>query len=197
ITAYTHKDDNNKWLIKKFDSDEDNSVDLVKNGDLIRLEHLQTRRNLHSHKEPAPITKKHYQVTGYGENGLGDANDIWKIEIIDGPDKTHIKTVRTKMRLIHFITGCALHSHSKTLPKWGWEQLEVSCNPYVREKNNLWNIEDHFNEKLPNSSFEVFAPSFLESLRESHAVMVQSNSGLKPKEGEVTSRPWQWPINYR
>jgi len=27
--------------------------------------------------------------------------------------------------------------------------------------------------------------------------MFQGNAGLKPKEGEVTSRPWQWPINYK
>lgn len=40
---------------------------LVKHGDLVRLEHVITRRNLHSHKEIAPISKKHYQVTGYGE----------------------------------------------------------------------------------------------------------------------------------
>lgn len=46
-------------------------------------------------------------------------------------------------------------------------------------------------------SFEVYAPSFLERFLESHAVMFQGNAGLKPKEGEVTSRPWQWPINYR
>lgn len=39
----------------------------MRSGDLIRLEHVPTRRNLHSHKESAPVTKKHYQVTGYGE----------------------------------------------------------------------------------------------------------------------------------
>jgi dolichyl-phosphate-mannose-protein mannosyltransferase len=27
--------------------------------------------------------------------------------------------------------------------------------------------------------------------------MFEGNAGLKPKEGEVTSRPWQWPINLR
>lgn len=42
-------------------------VEIIKHGDLVRFEHLPTRRNLHSHKEMAPITKKHYQVTGYGE----------------------------------------------------------------------------------------------------------------------------------
>lgn len=26
---------------------------------------------------------------------------------------------------------------------------------------------------------------------------LQGNSGLKPKEGEITSRPWQWPIDFR
>lgn len=50
---------------------------------------------------------------------------------------------------------------------------------------------------MPNVSFEVYAPGFFERFFESHAVMLQGNAGLKPKEGEVTSRPWQWPINYR
>lgn len=50
---------------------------------------------------------------------------------------------------------------------------------------------------VPNVSFTVYAPGFLSRFFESHAVMFQGNAGLKPKEGEVTSRPWQWPINYR
>lgn len=55
-------------MIKQFDTDDIPSEPvLVKHGDLIRLEHVITRRNLHSHKEIAPISKKHYQVTGYGE----------------------------------------------------------------------------------------------------------------------------------
>lgn len=56
------------WLIKMFDTDDIPSEPiLVKHGDLVRLEHVITHRNLHSHKEIAPISKKHYQVTGYGE----------------------------------------------------------------------------------------------------------------------------------
>lgn len=70
MTTYTHKDDNNLFIVKKYNSelmDDDDGVEIVKNGDLIRLEHVTTRRNIHSHKEMAPISKKHYQVTGYGE----------------------------------------------------------------------------------------------------------------------------------
>lgn len=32
---------------------------------------------------------------------------------------------------------------------------------------------------------------------ETSFLLFQGNAGLKPKEGEVTSRPWQWPINLR
>jgi dolichyl-phosphate-mannose-protein mannosyltransferase len=46
---------------------ESEPVELVRHGDLIRLEHVLSRRNLHSHNEQAPISKKHFQVTGYGE----------------------------------------------------------------------------------------------------------------------------------
>lgn len=59
------------------------------------------------------------------------------------------------------------------------------------------NLLIYFSSAVPNVSFDVYAPSFLERFFESHAVMLQGNAGLKPKEGEVTSRPWQWPINYR
>lgn len=73
ITTYAHKDENNKWVIKKFDEEapklnnKSAPIEIVRNGDLVRLEHIVTRRNLHSHRIPAPVTKKHWQVTGYGE----------------------------------------------------------------------------------------------------------------------------------
>lgn len=78
ITTYTHKDDNNRWRIKPYDKDSYGmkNVTLIKHGDLIRLEHFQTRRNLHSHNEKAPITVKHFQVTGYGEVNFSDKKII-------------------------------------------------------------------------------------------------------------------------
>ncbi|CAH2010740.1 unnamed protein product [Acanthoscelides obtectus] len=198
ITTYTHKDDNNKWIIKNYNEEPNvNTVQIVKNGDLVRFEHIPTRRNLHSHKEQAPITKKHYQVTGYGENGTGDANDVWRLSITNVAEGGELQAVRHKIKLIHYLQQCLLTTSGKQLPKWGYEQQEVSCNPHLRDVNGLWNIEENYFEKLPNVSFEVYAPSFLERFLESHAVMFQGNSGLKPKEGEITSRPWQWPINYR
>lgn len=74
VTTYTHKDENNIWLIKPFNKPHSDKapLQLLRHGDLCRLEHLATKRNLHSHSEPAPMTKKHLQVTGYGEVSVTD-----------------------------------------------------------------------------------------------------------------------------
>ncbi|XP_062502290.1 protein O-mannosyl-transferase 2-like [Corticium candelabrum] len=203
ITAYSHKDENNKFLIKpaqqnfSLELNASSPIHYVKSGDIIVLEHIMTRRNLHSHVVQAPLTTRHFQVTGYGENGSGDANDFWMIEVTGGSKGDRIKTVSSVVRLTHVSIGCSLHSHDKQLPKWGWEQMEVTCNPSSRDPNNLWNIEGNINEKLPNGDIDFYRPSFLESVVEAHKIMTQVNNNLKPKEGEITSRPWEWPVNYR
>ncbi|XP_051502067.1 protein O-mannosyl-transferase 2 isoform X2 [Myxocyprinus asiaticus] len=200
VTAYLHKDYNNLWLVKRPDDSEDHtgSPEFVRHGDIIKLEHKETTRNLHSHLHEAPLTKKHLQVTGYGINGTGDANDLWQVELCGGRKGDPVKVLRSKVRFLHRSTGCVLCSSGKTLPKWGWEQVEVTCSPYVKETpNSQWNIEDHINPKLPNISLSVLKPTFLEILWDSHIVMIRGNSGLKPKDNEVNSKPWHWPINYQ
>ena len=65
-----------RFLIKKWNDEPpemysaawtESEIEYVKHGDLIRFEHVMTKRNIHSHQEPAPMSKKMYQVTGYGE----------------------------------------------------------------------------------------------------------------------------------
>uniref|UniRef100_A0A8B9RF71 Protein O-mannosyl-transferase 2 n=1 Tax=Astyanax mexicanus TaxID=7994 RepID=A0A8B9RF71_ASTMX len=186
VTAYLHKDYNNQWLVKKPDSEGEREFLCL------------TTRNLHSHLHEAPLTKKHLQVTGYGINGTGDLNDLWQVEVCGGKKGDPVKVLRSKVRFLHRSTGCVLFSSGKTLPKWGWEQVEVTCSPYLKETpNSQWNIEDHINPNLPNISLHVLKPSFLEILLESHIVMIRGNSGLKPKDNEVNSKPWHWPINYQ
>ncbi|KAG7282452.1 hypothetical protein CRUP_018169, partial [Coryphaenoides rupestris] len=153
VTAYLHKDYNNL-----------------------------TTRNLHGHLHEAPLTRKHFQVTGYGINGSGDSNDLWRVEVCGGRKGDHVKVLRSKVRFLHMTTGC----------------VEVTCSPYLKETpNSQWNIEDHINPKLPNISLSVLKPHFLEILLESHIVMIRGNSGLKPKDNEINSKPWHWPINYQ
>ncbi|KAH8281231.1 hypothetical protein KR018_000149 [Drosophila ironensis] len=218
ITTYTHKDENNKFVLKPHNKQRvpKDKIQLLRHGDLVRLEHLMTKRNLHSHTEQAPMTKKHLQVTGYGENGIGDANDVWRVMIVGGKINQTVHTVTSRLKFIHMLQNCALTSSGKQLPKWGFEQQEVSCNPNIRDRNAQWNVEDNEHKLrecvvrlfvkffkslvtflVPSVSFSIYAPGFFARFLESHAVMLQGNAGLKPKEGEITSRPWQWPINFR
>ena len=49
VTTYAHKDENNVFVIKKWNEDAPNitdpqlEIEFVKNGDLVRLEHFVTR----------------------------------------------------------------------------------------------------------------------------------------------------------
>lgn len=46
VTTYSHKDGNNRWFVKKFNKptplwNSTDPIELVRNGDLIRLEHVR------------------------------------------------------------------------------------------------------------------------------------------------------------
>lgn len=81
------------------------------------------------------------------KNGTGDANDIWKIMIVGGRENDTILTVTSKLLIVHYLQNCALTTSGKQLPKWGFEQQEVSCNPNIRDQNAYWNVEDNVFEK--------------------------------------------------
>ena len=50
----------------------------VKCGTTVRLEHISTGKNLHSHLFKAPLTGNQ-EVSAYGENGEGDTGDNWEV----------------------------------------------------------------------------------------------------------------------
>ncbi|RUS24203.1 family 39 glycosyltransferase, partial [Jimgerdemannia flammicorona] len=151
ITLYPHKDDNNWWIIKKQfqQHNNDSTLEWVKEGDIIRIEHVSSEKRLHSHDVRPPITdlEYHNEVSGYGFPGFdGDANDYWRVEIYDHEPKDpvakeRLRTLHSKFRLIHINTGCALFSHSVKLPDWGFEQQEVTCIKGGKLPKTTWFIE--------------------------------------------------------
>eukprot|EP00581_Thalassiosira_minuscula_P010487 CAMPEP_0183710734 /NCGR_PEP_ID=MMETSP0737-20130205/6392_1 /TAXON_ID=385413 /ORGANISM="Thalassiosira miniscula, Strain CCMP1093" /LENGTH=221 /DNA_ID=CAMNT_0025939065 /DNA_START=79 /DNA_END=744 /DNA_ORIENTATION=- len=50
----------------------------VKCGQTIRLMHLQTGSNLHTHGIRSPLSNQH-EVTGFGQGGEGDSGDDWTV----------------------------------------------------------------------------------------------------------------------
>lgn len=66
------------WSIKAATGKFCNRGEPIKCGDTIRLEHLTTKRNLHSHMFSSPLSGEQ-EVSCYGVDGLGDTGDHWEV----------------------------------------------------------------------------------------------------------------------
>ncbi|KAJ3084567.1 glycosyltransferase family 39 protein [Rhizoclosmatium globosum] len=207
VTAYHHQDSNNKWIIAHpWDKpQEDPKPVLVKHGDVVRLVHVETGKNLHSHKVAAPMTKKENEVSAYGNNTFGDENDLWIFETVDDITlwrrPTTINSLTTRFLLRHYKSKCLLRYTGEVLPQWGFKQQEVVCqrrNPDPRDVANMWNIESHWNDKLPTGTSSGFGRRFWKDFGDLNVAMWNSNNAMTPdpdKEPDgLTSHPWQWPM---
>ncbi|KAF2275062.1 dolichyl-phosphate-mannose-protein mannosyltransferase 1 [Westerdykella ornata] len=219
VTLYPHKDENNIWVLENQTLPEpldpngpkpsgpmawDNLGPLfVEDGAIIRLYHSTTHRRLHSHDVRPPVTEADWQneVSAYGYEGFeGDANDLFRVEIIksmsDGAEaKKRLRTIQTKFKLVHMMTGCVLFSHKVKLPAWGYEQQEVTCARGGTLPNSVWYIEANYHPKLKEDAEKVNyrKPGFLGKFWELQKVMWRTNAGLVESHA-WDSRPPSWPI---
>ena len=136
VTAFEGADPNDYWIVKKAHGfgEFDGKGYPVKNHDIIRMEHKNTRKNLHSHTGvPSPITGQQ-EVTAFGADGIGDTNDNWRIDVENGGKWRANEAIR----LVHVASSCALHSHSGHRHKQFTAcQQEVTCFP-DRDDNDIW-----------------------------------------------------------
>jgi dolichyl-phosphate-mannose-protein mannosyltransferase len=207
VTCYHHKDSNNDWFFypPRGEPDYDaQSPDMrfIADGSTIRLIHAQTGRNLHSHDIAAPMTKADKEVSCYGNVTVGDHKDHWKVEVIRDAasrDRSRVRTLATAFRLKHEALGCYLRAGNKNLPQWGFKQIEVSCtkenNP--RDSYTHWNVEAHWNDKLPPGDPGVYKSPFFHDFVHLNVAMMTSNNALVPdpdKQDDLASQWWQWPL---
>lgn len=211
VTCYHHKDDNNHWTIRPprtydsslYENPEDESfIRFVKDGDLIRLQHTSTGRNLHSHPVAAPVTTGQWEVSCYGNETVGDIQDNWKVEIVDDfvyHDKERVRSLTTRFRLRHEKMGCLLTADNGVLPQWGFKQTEVYCdkNNNTDDPHAMWNVEQHWNEKLPAAPANTYKSHFLRDFITLNIAMWTSNNALTPdpdKYDILSSEPSEWPF---
>ncbi|KAF7324769.1 Glycosyltransferase family 39 protein [Mycena kentingensis (nom. inval.)] len=214
ITCYHHKDSNNDFVfLPRWDQapyDENAPIQYLSHGDIVRLSHVMTTRNLHSHSVPAPLTKLNNEVSCYGNSTIGDVHDYWRIEVLDDYQYGHrsklpqgrIRTLTSRLRFRHEVLGCYLYADNTPLPQWGWKQIEVSCKPGSEtgewDKGTHWNVEGHWNERLPPGDKELnFKTSFLRDFVALNVAMMNSNNALVPdpdKQDILASQPLDWPF---
>jgi dolichyl-phosphate-mannose-protein mannosyltransferase len=167
VTCYHYRDENNNWVVlPRWDEPEFNpngELRFLRHGDVIRLQHHSTSRNLHSHNVAAPVTKLNNEVSCYGNSTVGDHHDYWEVEVVDDlrrGSRDHVEnihTLTTRLRFRHKASGCYLRAANAVLPQWGWKQIEVSCdkdnNP--KDEHTYWNVESHVNDRRELSLLEI------------------------------------------
>ncbi|OOF96214.1 glycosyltransferase family 39 protein [Aspergillus carbonarius ITEM 5010] len=206
VTCYHHKDANNDWFIypNRYEPefDPEGPLRFIGDGEIIRLIHGQTGRNLHSHAISAPVTKSQFEVSCYGNITIGDDKDHWTVEVVDdvaSRDRSKIRTLTTAFRLRHPALGCYLRAGNVNLPQWGFKQIETTC---VKENKpsdvyTHWNVESHYNEKLPPGDPGSYKSPFWKDFIHLNVAMMTSNNALVPdpdKQDDLASKFWQWPI---
>ncbi|XP_067940304.1 stromal cell-derived factor 2-like [Watersipora subatra] len=132
VTGVHSTDDNNSyWQIKAKQGVECPRGRPVKCGQVIRLMHLQTRKNLHSHHFNSPLSNNH-EVSAFGEDGVGDDGDNWNVVCNDLYWERD-----AKVRFKHGVTGRYLHVTGDTFgrPIHGQSEICAYSNP---NEFNYW-----------------------------------------------------------
>ncbi|CAO3683200.1 unnamed protein product [Rhizopus stolonifer] len=213
ITCYHHQDENNHWNIRPARDQEDSDeaydqpenpdfVRLLRDGDKIRLVHIATGRNLHSHQVAAPVSSSQWEVSGYGNETVGDVQDNWIVEIVDdslSKDIDSLRSLTTRFRLRHQRLGCLLTADNTVLPPWGFKQAEVFCDKQSDDDSaySMWNVEQHWNHKLPAAPHNAYKSPFWRDFIALNVAMWTANNALTPdpdKVDSLSSGPTDWPM---
>lgn len=211
VTCYHYKDENNEWVVlPRWDEpayDPNAPLRFLKDGDVIRLRHGPTSRNLHSHPIPAPVTKLSHEVACYGNDTVGDVQDHWKVEIVDDINRgsksnfERIHSLTTRLRFRHIHLGCYLRAANAVLPQWGFKQIEVHCEKEndPEDIHTHWNVESHWNDRLPSGNAKFYRSPFLRDFWHLNVAMMTSNNALIPdpdKFDVLASTPLDWPFQH-
>ncbi|KAF6750520.1 glycosyltransferase family 39 protein [Ephemerocybe angulata] len=164
--------------------------DHAMDGGTIRLSHVPTGRNMHSHTVTAPLSKLNYEVSGYGNLSVGDNHYYWQVEIVDDTKRGSVGQVHsltTRMRIKHGALGCYMGAANAVLPQWGLKQIEVSCD---KENNKK---DAHTGLAVPAGDMKLYKSPFLRDFWHLNVAMMTSNNALIPdpdKEDILASKPF-------
>lgn len=120
--------------------------DVLNHGDKVKLTHLRTKKNLHSHNYQSPLSQKQ-EVSAFGDDGVGDAGDVWELLVREKGDVyaagwggpwLRDSVVRFK----HVVTGQYLFSHRKTFNNGPVNGMnEITGSPRADDRT-LWSVDE-------------------------------------------------------
>lgn len=138
VTAYPSSDDGNSlWIVLGTANAPCVPGDPIKKNQELRLQHVATRRWLHSHRFQSPLSGN-LEVSAFGSDNETDGGDVWSVEW-DG--KVKIWKQDLKVRLKHRDTGSYLYSHEMKFGNPIPGQHEV-CGIERKDRNAEWQASE-------------------------------------------------------
>lgn len=130
VTGVGASDDHNSyWQVKAKTGNSCVRGTPVKCGQTIRLTHVSTKKNLHSHHFQSPLSHN-LEVSAFGENGDGDEGDNWVVVC-----NSKFWSRDSLFRLKHVTTEHYLHVSGDTFGRPINGQKEISAYPSPRDSN--------------------------------------------------------------
>ncbi|KAK7091104.1 stromal cell-derived factor 2-like isoform X3 [Littorina saxatilis] len=130
VTGVDSSDDHNSyWQVRGKTGTTCTRGNPVKCGQTVRLMHVSTRRNLHSHHFQSPLSHN-LEVSAFGEDGEGDEGDNWVVVCSD-----KLWSRDEKVRLKHVVTEHFLHVTGNSYGRPIHGQREISGYPSANDLN--------------------------------------------------------------
>ncbi|KAJ3198988.1 hypothetical protein HDU82_000816 [Entophlyctis luteolus] len=153
VTLYPYDDKNGKFLIQKkmsWDLRTDNitQFELLRNGDVVRLIHVETGKHIHATTNRPPVTDNefHFEVSAHPTEVSRDSTDNWRVVVINPlPGDDTVKAMHSMVKFESIMRRCTLFSQRKKLPDWGFQQQEVTCAKNGERPETIWRIESNMN----------------------------------------------------
>eukprot|EP00028_Trichosphaerium_sp_Am-I-7-wt_P006136 CAMPEP_0168515448 /NCGR_PEP_ID=MMETSP0405-20121227/4762_1 /TAXON_ID=498012 /ORGANISM="Trichosphaerium sp, Strain Am-I-7 wt" /LENGTH=171 /DNA_ID=CAMNT_0008534869 /DNA_START=10 /DNA_END=525 /DNA_ORIENTATION=+ len=140
VTGFNAGDDTNSyWVTRGNDGNYCYQGTPIKNNQIIRLEHVNTRRLLHSHRHKSPLTKQQ-EVSCFGNDGQGDESDNWKVTTVSGSEYWEVDG---EVRFQHVVTGAYLQMNNAQYGRPIPGQREIVAGKKKAE-NNKWKCGEGF-----------------------------------------------------
>ncbi|XP_011297052.1 stromal cell-derived factor 2 [Fopius arisanus] len=133
----TKEDVNSHWMVKGVTGKYCTRGEPIACGDVIRLEHVPTKKNLHSHHVSSPLSGKQ-EVSAYGDQkGEGDSGDHWSV-ICDSDYWERNKSVM----LHHVDTKTFLAASGRTYGSPIAGQMEIVGDSSSGSDYTRWQVVD-------------------------------------------------------
>lgn len=215
VTLYGFEGDpNSRWVIETSGTNYDGKFDTkfrpIKDGDVVKLYHRDTKKYLRSSDVRPPNSEHDYsnEVSCDGNRtNTAENNFEWKVKIVGRKPHAENELPLRKLRatesvfqLVHRGTNCVLMAHDTHLPDWAFHQNQVLCVNDPTLPNTLWYIERNSHPLLDkDSSYDrVKLPRLLfwAKMVQYHHAMWRANKAYT-KEHPYASGPISWPFVVR